>query len=1587
MLTSGLSKFCAVALFCSLGLAAQADLVILSDLSGYAYLDNNNDGIFDVGDTPLGGVVMTLTGEDWQGFPVILTTNTQPDGSYIFHNVPQSDDMIGYTITEGSTPAYLENTNNVGSPYGGTWTPGTDAISNILFQADLDENFNIIFPSGTNYNFGELPPASLAGYVYYDSNNDGSRSAETGIGGATVKLTGQNDQGTPVNFTTTTAGDGSYSFTGLRPSDATGYTLTETQPAGYLDGKDTIGTPGGTTGNDVFTAIHLSAGVNGIENNFGEVKPVCPGDAITECGASLDPNANPGLGSPTVAGSSSCSRVEMSFQDTVSAGNNCTVDHIVQIVHRTWTLRDGCNNTATCDQTITVKDTTPPVIACAADRTIECPATPNFTDPTPTDLCGAVSLTHSDEDLAGTCGAGGKIKYAVRRTWVAKDECGNTASCSQTISVQDTTPPVIACAADHTIECPATPNFTDPTPTDLCGAVSLTHSDEPLAGTCGAGGKIKYAVRRTWVAKDECGNTASCSQTISVQDTTSPVIACMPSKTNECGVGTLTFDAPTATDACGSATIGILTTVTNVTCGNTFVATRTWQAMDACGNTSTCSQTIATVDHTPPTITCPPNTNVACANLPSCTFSATQGGWGAPPNGNNIGMLLKNNFALVYPAGFVEVGIPGGGGFSVKFTSAAAIQAYLPAGSTPAALNQDYSNPSSTSAGVFGGQVLALQLNVDFGDRGLTPSSSGPVGNLVYNDPSSALNGQTVRQILALANIALGGGNAGVSVGDLNVLVTSLNEAFDNCTTTSWAKTYILPKPQQGGIDPSSTGTATATDNCSGAVSITYADSWQMDNAGNNIITRTWIATDTCGNSSTCNQIITASKCLTLACPAGSGQVGVPYSSALVAGGGTPPYTNYSIIAGSLPAGLTLNPTTGAITGTPTTAGSFSLTAQVKDSSGAAATATCTSGCSSTTTWDFSTPAGTLGTSHAYTVNGITITAYGYNNANSLVALYGKNLGGDENGLGISGTVDNEITTTTYVQLDLAQVIAAGALNPAVMINSVQSGEAYNIYGSSSQGNLGTLIGSGATDNAWFPMPGYPTYRFISIRASAVDVLLGEVSFARNACVITIVPAPCTATVSGSVLRDCDANGSLTGEAGLSGVTVTLKNGSATVATTSTGANGAYTFSGLAAGAYSVVVTPPANYVQTIDPDGTKDSKTSITLVNCQNAANVSFGYTGTAPSVFLKKTGPAYAIAGQTITYTFAVTNTGNTCFYGGMSVTDPMLGGQIFYQSPVSPGQGFVLTRTYVVKTSDAANLINTATATGHPPTGNAVTMNSTWTVNTVPAPMGLTATPGSAKVSLNWSTVTGAASYNVKRSTLSGGPYTTIKSGATSTSYQDNSAINGTAYYYVVSAIKSGVEGPNSSPASAAPTGGLSNPWNTKDIGSVAATGGAGYNSGTFTISGSGVDIWGTADEFRYVYQTASGDCTIVARVVNMQNTDPSAKAGVMIRETLNSNSTEACVLLTPGSGMIAQTRTTTGGSTASMTIAGKTAPYWLKGVRSGSTFSGYYSSNGTAWTLIGSQTITMGTSVYIGLGVSSHNDGVLCTATFDNVTATP
>jgi hypothetical protein len=186
-------------------------------------------------------------------------------------------------------------------------------------------------------------------------------------------------------------------------------------------------------------------------------------------------------------------------------------------------------------------------------------------------------------------------------------------------------------------------------------------------------------------------------------------------------------------------------------------------------------------------------------------------------------------------------------------------------------------------------------------------------------------------------------------------------------------------------------------------------------------------------------------------------------------------------------------------------------------------------------------------------------------------------------------------------------------------------------------------------------------------------------------------------------------------------------------------------------------------------------------------------------------------------------------------------------------------------------------------------------------------------------------------------------------------------------------------------------LTVPTNTfpsnQDIGSPPLAGSYTQNAGVTTLTGSGVDIFTTSDQFQFAYIPITGDVTITARVAMLANTNTNAKAGVMVRNTLAANSAQFSTLVTASNGINLDYRIAAGGSTAETKNSGTglAAPYWVRVVRSGNSFSSYRSADGVTWTQIGTtQTITMDQTVFVGLAVTSHSTTVLTTATFDNIT---
>lgn len=194
----------------------------------------------------------------------------------------------------------------------------------------------------------------------------------------------------------------------------------------------------------------------------------------------------------------------------------------------------------------------------------------------------------------------------------------------------------------------------------------------------------------------------------------------------------------------------------------------------------------------------------ACSpGAPGCGWDAGdvvsygQDSWGGDPTTSAAAGTLVANFDSVYGGG-VEVGLIGNAGFSMIFTSVSAVLNYQPSSGSPASLNADLIDPTSTSSGLFGGFVLALQFNVDFTDREIVAGSSG----LAYGDlylcgltDTPAYNGMTIRQFLAAMNTALGGGPVAYSYDAVASLTSDVTTAFEGGAPSLFAQQHIFSTP------------------------------------------------------------------------------------------------------------------------------------------------------------------------------------------------------------------------------------------------------------------------------------------------------------------------------------------------------------------------------------------------------------------------------------------------------------------------------------------------------------------------------------------------------------------------------------------------------------------------------------------------------------------------------------------------------------------------------------------------------------------------------------------------------------------------
>ena len=250
-----------------------------------------------------------------------------------------------------------------------------------------------------------------------------------------------------------------------------------------------------------------------------------------------------------------------------------------------------------------VIDTTPPVLTCASNRVVECGSAWTFTPPAAIDICDGTNVVTTLVDTVTNALCGNT--YSATRAWRATDSCTNSAQCSQTVTVIDTTPPAFTCAANRVVECGSVWTFTPPTAIDICDGTNVAIT---IAGTVTnlLVGQT-YSATRTWRATDSCGNFSSCSQTVTLVDTAPPAVVCSSNIIAECGgpAGTVVIYGVTASDVCDSNVLVVCTPPSGSAFPFGQTTTVRCVATDGSGNTNSCSFTVRVRDTTPPSMACP----------------------------------------------------------------------------------------------------------------------------------------------------------------------------------------------------------------------------------------------------------------------------------------------------------------------------------------------------------------------------------------------------------------------------------------------------------------------------------------------------------------------------------------------------------------------------------------------------------------------------------------------------------------------------------------------------------------------------------------------------------------------------------------------------------------------------------------------------------------------------------------------------------------------------------------------------------------------------------------------------------------------
>jgi gliding motility-associated-like protein len=282
-----------------------------------------------------------------------------------------------------------------------------------------------------------------------------------------------------------------------------------------------------------------------------------------------------------------------SIVDTVLFGETTLHTPCGSLIERTWTARDSCGNSTIFTQNIQITDrTTPGLIGVPADLTLECGDQLPTWQVTAVDNCDTSLIVVFSENVAGEPCAGEQVV----RTWTVADDCGNTASATQLITIFDTqAPTLIGVPQDLHVSCNDIPSVPVVTAVDICDPDLVVHFHEIHTGDlCNS-----LQIHRIWSVADRCGNLAEATQVITVRDTTAPALVGVPADVASSCEDLPPVPVVTATDDCDSSVLVTLSeTQIGTNCNRTI--RRTWTATDDCGNRTTATQLITAVDTVAP---------------------------------------------------------------------------------------------------------------------------------------------------------------------------------------------------------------------------------------------------------------------------------------------------------------------------------------------------------------------------------------------------------------------------------------------------------------------------------------------------------------------------------------------------------------------------------------------------------------------------------------------------------------------------------------------------------------------------------------------------------------------------------------------------------------------------------------------------------------------------------------------------------------------------------------------------------------------------------------------------------------------------